>query len=47
MPLGDRGTSSENVLLQATSDGKEGCIVLEGDAGGELVLPSQISAEDH
>ncbi len=46
VPLGERGISSGNVLLQKTSDGKEGYVVLEGGAGGGLVLPSQISAQD-
>ncbi len=46
VPLGERGISSGNVLLQKTSDGKEGYVVLEGGAGGGLVLPSQISAKD-
>jgi alpha-mannosidase len=46
VPLGERGISSGNILLQKTSDGKEGYIVLEGGAGGGLVLPSQISAKD-
>jgi alpha-mannosidase len=46
VPLGERGISSGNILLQKTSDGKEGYVVLEGGAGGGLVLPSQISAKD-
>jgi alpha-mannosidase len=46
VPLGEEGISSENVLLQTTSDGKEGYVVLEGGTGGGLVLPSQISAKD-
>ena len=46
MPLGERGISSGKVLLQKTSDGKEGYHVLAGGAGGGLVLPSQISAKD-
>jgi alpha-mannosidase len=46
LPLGERGISSGNVLLQKTSDGKEGYVILEGGAGGGLVLPSQISAND-
>jgi len=46
VPLGERGISSGNVLLQKTSDGKEGYVILEGGAGGGLVLPSQISAKD-
>jgi alpha-mannosidase len=46
VPLGERGLSSGNILLQKTSDGKEGYVVLEGGAGGGLVLPSQISAKD-
>jgi alpha-mannosidase len=46
VPLGEKGISSGSVLLQTTSDGKEGYVVLEGGAGGGLVLPSQISATD-
>jgi alpha-mannosidase len=46
VPLGERGISSGNVLLQKTNDGKEGYVVLEGGAGGGLVLPSQISTKD-
>jgi alpha-mannosidase len=46
VPLGERGISSGNVLLQKTSDGKEGYVVLECGAGGGLVLPSQIGAKD-
>jgi hypothetical protein len=46
VPLGERGISSGNALLQKTSDGKEGYVVLECGAGGGLVLPSQISAKD-
>jgi hypothetical protein len=46
VPLGERGISSGNILLQKTSDGKEGYVVLEGGAGVGLVLPSQISAKD-
>ena len=46
VPLGKAGISSEDVLLQKTSDGKEGYVVLEGGVGGGLVLPSQISAKD-
>lgn len=46
VPLGERGISSGNVLLQKTSDGKEGYVVLESGAGGGLALPSQISAKD-
>ena len=46
VPLGGGVTSSENVLLQTASDGKEGCIVMEGGAGSGFVTPSQISAED-
>jgi alpha-mannosidase len=33
-------------VLQTTSDGKEGYVVLEGGPGGGLVLPSQIGAQD-
>ncbi|KAI9449033.1 glycosyl hydrolases family 38 N-terminal domain-containing protein [Lactarius psammicola] len=44
VPLGG-GISTGNVL-QTTSDGKEGYVVLEGGPGGGLVLPSQISAQD-
>ena len=46
VPLGEGGICSEDVLLQRTSDGKEGYVVLEGGVGGGLVLPSQISAAD-
>jgi alpha-mannosidase len=46
VPLGEGGISSENVLLQRTSDGKGGYIVLEGGQGGGLVLPSQINATE-
>jgi alpha-mannosidase len=46
VPLGERGISSGNILLQKNSDGKEGYVVLEGGAGSGLVLPSQISAKD-
>lgn len=46
VPLGERGITSRDVLLQKTSDGKEGYVVLEGGAGGGLVLPSQISVKD-
>ena len=46
VPLGKGGVGSENVLLQTTSDGKEGYVILEGGTGGGLVLPSQISAKD-
>jgi alpha-mannosidase len=46
VPLDDRGISSGNILLQKTSDGKEGYVVLESGAGGGLALPSQISAKD-
>jgi alpha-mannosidase len=46
VPLSERGISSGNVLLQKTDDGKEGYVVLEGGAGGGLVLPSQISTKD-
>ena len=45
VPLAGGRISSGNVL-QTTSDGKEGYVVLEGGAGGGLVLPSQISAKD-
>ncbi|KAH9958156.1 glycoside hydrolase family 38 protein [Russula dissimulans] len=45
VPLAKGGISSGNVL-QTTSDGKEGYVVLEGGAGGGLVLPSQISVKD-
>jgi hypothetical protein len=44
VPLG--GGSSTGNVLQTTSDGKEGYVVLEGGLGGGLVLPSQISAQD-
>ena len=33
-------------VLQTTSDGKEGYVVMEGGPGGGLVLPSQISTHD-
>lgn len=33
-------------VLQMTSDGKEGYVVMEGGLGGGLVLPSQISAQE-
>jgi alpha-mannosidase len=46
VPLGEKGISSGGALLQTTSDGKEGYVVLEGGAGGGLVQPSQISAND-
>ena len=45
IPLAESRIGSGNVL-QTTSDGKEGYVVLEGSAGGGLVLPSQISAKD-
>jgi hypothetical protein len=45
VPLAMGRTSSGNVL-QLTSDGKEGYVVLESSAGGGLVLPSQISVKD-
>jgi len=45
VPLAEGRISSGNVL-QTTSDGKEGYVVLEGGAGGGLVLPSQIGAKD-
>ncbi|KAI9508062.1 glycosyl hydrolases family 38 N-terminal domain-containing protein [Russula earlei] len=44
-PFARRGISSSNVL-QSTSDGKEGYVILEGGTGGGLVLPSQISPKD-
>jgi alpha-mannosidase len=46
VPLGERGISSGNILLQKTTDGKEGYVVLESGVGGGLALPSQISAKD-
>jgi len=46
VPLGERGISSGDILLQKTGDGKEGYVVLECGAGGGLVLPSQTSAKD-
>jgi hypothetical protein len=46
VPLGEKGISSGDTLLQKTSDGKEGYVVLECGAGGGLVLPSQISVKD-
>ena len=45
VPLAGGATSSGDVL-QTTSDGKEGYIVLEGRAGGGLALPCQVSAKD-
>jgi alpha-mannosidase len=45
VPLAGGRISSGNVL-QTTSDGQEGFVVLEGGAGGGLVLPSQIGAKD-
>jgi alpha-mannosidase len=45
VPLTIGGISSGDVL-QTTSDGKEGYIVLEGGAGGGLALPSQISVKN-
>lgn len=44
VPLG--GEINNASVLQTTSEGKEGYVVLEGFAGGGLVLPSQISAQD-
>ncbi|KAI0248419.1 glycoside hydrolase family 38 protein [Lactifluus subvellereus] len=45
VPLAGGGAGSGDVL-QTTSDGKEGYVVLEGRAGGGLALPSQVSAKD-
>ncbi|KAH9965647.1 glycosyl hydrolases family 38 N-terminal domain-containing protein [Russula compacta] len=45
VPLGKGWIDSASVL-QTTGDGKEGYVVLEGGAGGGLVIPSQISAKD-
>jgi alpha-mannosidase len=45
VPFAEGMTSSGNVL-QTTSDGKEGYVILEGGAGGGLVLPSQISPKE-
>jgi alpha-mannosidase len=45
VPLTSGGISSGDVL-QTTSDGEEGYIVLEGGAGGGLALPSQISIKN-
>lgn len=45
VPLGKGGIDPASVL-QTTGDGKEGYVILEGGAGGGLVLPSQISAKD-
>ena len=45
VPLAEGRTSSGNVL-QTTSDGKEGYVILEGGVGGGLVLPSQISPKE-
>lgn len=46
VPLFEKGISSGDVLLQKTSSGEHGYVVLECSAGGGLVLPSQISAKD-
>jgi hypothetical protein len=40
------GRTSSGKVLQMTSDGKEGYVILEGGVGGGLVLPSQISPKD-
>ena len=45
VPFTEGRTSSGNVL-QTTSDGKEGYVILEGGVGGGLVLPSQISPKE-
>jgi alpha-mannosidase len=45
VPLADGGISSGSVL-QTSSDGNGGFVVLEGGAGGGLVLPTQISGKD-
>jgi alpha-mannosidase len=45
VPLADGGISSGSVL-QTSSDGKGSFVVLEGGAGGGLVLPTQISGKD-
>ncbi|KAH9970026.1 glycoside hydrolase family 38 protein [Lactifluus volemus] len=45
VPLAAGGISLGDVL-QTTSDGKEGYIVLEGGAGGGLALPSQINVKN-
>jgi hypothetical protein len=45
VPLAKGRVSSGNVL-QMTSDGKEGYVVLESGVGSGLDLPSQISVED-
>ena len=45
VPLAEGRISSGNVL-QTTSDCKEGFVILEGGAGGGLVMPSQVSAKD-
>lgn len=41
-----RVSNSTANVLQATSDEKEGYVVMEGGPGGGLVLPSQISVQD-
>ena len=45
VPLAKGGISSGDVL-QTTNEGKEGYVVLEGGAGGGLILPSQIGVRD-
>jgi alpha-mannosidase len=45
VPLAAGGISLGDVL-QTTSDGKEGYIVLEGGAGGGLALSSQINVKN-
>ncbi|KAI0287851.1 glycoside hydrolase family 38 protein [Russula brevipes] len=45
VPLAEGGISSGSVL-QTSSDGKGGFVVLEGGVGGGLVLPNQISSKD-
>ena len=41
-----RVSNSTANVLQTTSDGKEGYVVMEGGPGGGLVLQSQISVQD-
>src|SRR6266704_4296998 len=45
VPLAEGRTGSGNVL-QTTSNGKEGYVVIEGGADGRLILPCQIYAKE-
>ena len=45
VPLTKGRTGSGNVL-QTTSNGKEGYVVIEGGADGRLILPCQIYAKE-